>query len=57
MDFPGLAMTARENRIKLEKRKIDEFRFDFTHKEMDEINNYLEKYMLFGFQQRVVLRF
>jgi hypothetical protein len=32
------------------------FRFDFTNKEIDEINNYLEKYMLFGFQQRVVLR-
>ena len=32
------------------------FRFDFTCKEMDEINIALEKYHLFGFQHRVVLR-
>jgi hypothetical protein len=32
------------------------FRFDFTYEEMDEINNYLEKYNLFGYQHRKVLR-
>ena len=32
------------------------FRFDYTCKELDEINNSLEKYHLFGFQHRVVLR-
>jgi hypothetical protein len=32
------------------------FRFNFTYQEIDEINNYLEKYKFFGFQQRVVLR-
>ena len=32
------------------------FRFDFSHKELDEINNFLEEYKLFGFQHRIVLR-
>ena len=32
------------------------FRFDFTYKELDEINNFLEEYKLFGFQHRIVLR-
>ena len=32
------------------------FKFDFTFKDLDEINNFLENYKLFGFQHRIVLR-
>ena len=32
------------------------FKFDFTFKNLDEINNFLENFKLFGFQHRIVLR-
>ena len=32
------------------------FKFDFTVKDLGDINNFLENYKLFGFQRRIVLR-